>query len=121
MQTYDKSTPSAPLPRPSLSDNGHTVTLDLHGASVDEAVRLVEALIVQAARHGRATVKIIHGTSTSESGERRTIKNAVRRHLADGDYDRHVASSHLDEGSILLGLAPAPRPTQRALRLSDLE
>lgn len=106
--------------RPHLSDDGHVVTLDLHGARVDEAVRLVDALIVEAARHGRPTVKVIHGASTDEHGDRRTIRSELRRHLEAGAYDQHVASSYLEDGSMTLGLAPAPFPAGGTLRLADL-
>ncbi|MEM1117702.1 MAG: Smr/MutS family protein [Bacteroidota bacterium] len=108
------------MARPHLSDDGQTVTLDLHGAHVDEAIRLVEAVVVQAARYGRPTLKIVHGTSTADLGHRRTIKDELRDRLDTGEYDRHVTSSYLTDGAMTLGLAPAPRPIQGHLRLSDL-
>ena len=53
------------MPYPRVDDDGQTVTLDLHGAPVDEAVRLARRLVREAARRGRRTVKIVHGQSTS--------------------------------------------------------
>ena len=66
------------MPHPTLEDDGRTVTLDLHGASVPEAMALVDRVVAEAARRGRATVKIIHGQSTSAPlGARPTIKQSL--------------------------------------------
>lgn len=108
------------MARHRLVDDGQTVTLDLHGATVPEAVQLAEAAIVQAARHGRATVRLVHGASTSESGDRTTIRSELRRLLAAGAFARHVSSSYLMEGAMTLGIAPAPSPVRGYVRLADL-
>lgn len=119
-RTFYGDSPAPSLPRPHLTDDGQTVTLDLHGARVDEAVHLVQALIVEAARRGRPTAKVVHGTSTTDAGGHRTIKTELRARLGAGEYDQHVTSSYLTDGSMTLGLAPAPRPAPGFLRLNDL-
>jgi DNA-nicking Smr family endonuclease len=64
---------------PALRDDGHTVTLDLHGATVREAERLTDTTLRLAAARGRSSVKLIHGASTSSREYRnRTIKHAVQ-------------------------------------------
>lgn len=112
------SVPPVALPR--LDDDGQTVTLDLHGATVDEAVRLAEAAVVQAARYGRSSLRLIHGVSTWEGGDRRTIKGELHRLLDAGAFDRHVASTYTTEGALTFGIAPAPSPVTGRIRLNDL-
>ena len=64
---------------PSLRDDGRTVTLDLHGATVREAEELADGTLHAAASRGRSAVKLIHGASTSSTQYRnRTIKHAVQ-------------------------------------------
>lgn len=109
------------MPRPQLDDDGAAVTLDLHGATVEEALRLARSVVVEAARHGRSTVRLVHGTSTTDAGATRTIKTALLQALEDGEYDRHVTTDVRMEGMIILGLAPAPSPVRSRLRLSDLQ
>ncbi len=109
------------MARPILHDDGQSVTLDLHGARVDEALRLTDALVAEAARRGRSTVRIIHGHSTTGPlGDDRTIKTALYRALDDGDFDRYVTSSFRQEGTLILGLPPSPAPVRGPLRLTDL-
>ena len=116
----DLAQPADLVARPRLDDDGQSVTLDLHGARVEEALRLSEALVIAAARHGRSTIRLIHGSSTTGLGGGRTIKSALYRALDDGDFDRHATSSFKNEGALLLGLAPSPSPLRRRLRLDDL-
>jgi hypothetical protein len=109
------------VPRPRLDDDGQTLTLDLHGATVDEALRTIDAAIIQAARYGRASVRVVHGLSTSEvDSDRITIMRAFHDELAEGVYNTHVTSSVRLEGSTLLGIAPSPSPIAGRVRLADL-
>ena len=108
------------MPRPHLSDDGRTVTLDLHGSSVDDALDLVDGLVVEAARRGRSSVRVIHGTTSTDRGAERTIKLALYDALDNGAFDRHVTTDARMEGVLFLGLAPAPRPVQRRITLADL-
>ncbi len=105
---------------PRLDDDGRAVTLDLHGARVADAERLAHAVANAAARHGRSTLRIVHGHSTTDAfGEARTIKTALLDGLDRGDFVPAVVSALRSEGSVLLGLAPASRPAPGRLRLSD--
>ena len=108
------------MPYPRLDDDGQTVTLDLHGARVAESLRLAASVVVQAARHGRQTVRLVHGTSTADRGAERTIKGALYDALDRGDFDRHVTSSFRQDGVLILGIAPAPSPRTGRLKLADL-
>lgn len=106
---------------PRLTDDGRTVTLDLHGATVAEAERLTRAAAREAARRGRATLRIVHGHSTTDRwGEARTIKTMLHALLDDRALAPHVAQSVRAEGHVLLGLAPAPRTVPARLTLADL-
>lgn len=107
------------MPIPRLTDDGQTVTLDLHGARVDEAERLAMAVVAEAARHGRRTVRLVHGHSTTD-GARRTIKTALHDLLDDGDFAPYATSHVLGDGHLLLGIAPSPSPASGRLRLADL-
>lgn len=108
------------MPHPRLDDDGQVVTLDLHGARIAEALRLARSLVVEAARHGRTTVRLVHGSSTADRGAGRTIKSALHDALDGGDFDRHVTSDFRQDTVLILGLAPAPSPRPGRLRLADL-
>lgn len=113
--------PALALAHPRLDDDGQTVTLDLHGARVEEAERLAAAAVIEAARHGRQTLRLVHGHSTTGRwGEERTIKTALHAMLDAGAFRSHVTQSVRGEGHLLLGLAPAPTPARGRLRLADL-
>ena len=104
--------------RPSLTDDGRAVTLDLHGARVDEALALVRRTASLAAGRGRATLRVVHGASTSH-GDRRTIRAALYALLDDGALDGTVTAAVRFDGAVLLSLATARRdPTP--LRLADV-
>ncbi len=107
------------MPIPRLEDDGQTVTLDLHGATVDEAVRMVYATVREAARRGRDRVRVLHGSSTSSVRYRnRTIRNALHELLDDGAFDAQVTSSWRTDDYVLLSLdATAPfDPARLSLR-----
>ena len=120
---YVASPPSTPsIATPRLDDDGQTLTLDLHGARVDDAERLAAATVIEAARHGRQSVRIIHGSSTTDrDGGNRTIKTALYALLDSGGLSRHVASAFRDEGRVLLAIAPAPRPVPGRIRWQDVQ
>ena len=108
------------MPRPRLDDDGQSVTLDLHGARVDEALALAASAAGQAARHGRRTLRLVHGLSTTEAGARRTIKTALAEAWEDGDFDRWATDAVRLDGTMILSLDPAPAPLAGRLRLADL-
>ena len=113
--------PSRFMPRPTVSDDGSSVTLDLHGATVREAEDLVIAGAEVAAESGRSTLRVVHGTSTTDwDGGNRTVKTAVLALLDRGELAAWVASVHRTDGHVLLGLRSLghdPRP----ITLSDLQ
>ncbi len=109
------------MPTPHLHDDGRSLTFDLHGARVDEALELSHAAVVEAARYGRATVRLVHGLSTTEHGAHRTIKTALHDAYDDGEFDRHVTTAVRMEGVMILSIAPAPSPRSGRIRLSDLQ
>lgn len=106
------------VPRPSVSDDGLSVTLDLHGARVDEAEDLVLAAAEVAAESGRSTLRVVHGTSTTDwDGGNRTVKTAVLALFDHGDLFPWVSSAYPTEGALLLGLRSSghdPRPITMA-------
>jgi DNA-nicking Smr family endonuclease len=108
------------MARPRLEDDGTAVTLDLHGATVDEALRLVRRAAALAAQRGRATLRVVHGTSTSDPRARnRTIRHALHDLLDEGGLPQaHGAFRAEGYTAISLGLAARRDPTP--IRLSDL-
>ena len=103
---------------PRLDDDGQTVTLDLHGARVDEALGLARDVVSAAAGAGRRTVRVIHGHSTTASGAR-TIKSALHDEIERGAFDVHVASELFSDGHVLFGLATSVCTSSTRLRLAD--
>jgi len=89
--------------KPRLLDDQVRPELDLHGCSVDEALRLSRALITESARRGRDSVRIIHGKSTTGS-KSRTIKSALTELIDSGQLSLHVASTYKSEGHMLVAL-----------------
>lgn len=79
------------MPFPTVTDDGATVTLDLHGATLIEADRLVRRCIRLASARGRSSAKLIHGTSTFERDPYRpTIKSLVGELLSSGELADYV-------------------------------
>lgn len=108
------------MPGPILHDDGSSVSLDLHGMSVDEALHLARALIREASRRGRQIVKLIHGTSTSSTLYRnRTIKHELQSMLEDRDVSSYVSTQWQDEGVLLLGIAAHGSDPAR-IRIGDI-
>ncbi|MEZ4701163.1 MAG: Smr/MutS family protein [Rhodothermales bacterium] len=108
------------MPFPTLSDDGQTVTLDLHGATVDEAVRLAQRAVSEARRRGRSSLRLIHGSSTSGGG-RRTIKSAVTDLLLDGRLGIPASNAVAGDDVLVLSLGHAGRPDPRPITLLDIQ
>ncbi len=98
---------------PTLRDDGKTVTLDLHGARIAEALRMAQRALALARQRGRRRLDLVHGASTSEGDARRpTIRSALYDWLdaggAAGAQPRRgdaVLQLHLD-----LGARAIPQP-----------
>ncbi len=105
---------------PRLTDDGTTVTLDLHGASVDDALDLVHRTASLAAQRGRPTLRLVHGTSTSDPRARnRTIKHALHGLLDDGTLPEAQSDVRLD-GETVVSLPLGTRRDPTPLRLLDV-
>jgi hypothetical protein len=107
------------MPYPTLRDDGRTVTLDLHGATVEEAERLAERAATEARRRGRSTLRLVHGSSTTD-GVRRTIKSALHALLAGGRLGATTGQAIAGEDVLVLSLDPAGRTDPRVLSLNEL-
>ncbi len=106
---------------PSLSDDGQSVTLDLHGARVDDAECMILAAARLAAERGRSRLTVIHGASTSSTLYRnRTIRHALYDLLDDGSLDRWVTDAVRFDGSALLSLSLHGQAHSQRLTLGDL-
>ncbi len=109
------------MPFPRLDDDGHTVTLDLHGASVEDALALAVRLVREAARRGRSSVKVVHGHSTSSRlYQNRTIKHALHDLLDRGTLRNVVVHAWRAEGHLLLALDVTATSDPTPIRLRDV-
>jgi hypothetical protein len=108
------------MPYPTLQDDGHTVTLDLHGATVNEALDLARQVVREAARRGRSSVKIVHGTSTSEAAfSNRRIKHALYDLLDRQALDAAITSDWRADTYLLLSLDVSATGNLNPMRLLD--
>jgi len=106
---------------PRLEDNGSTVILDLHGATVDEAVLLTRRTVAAAVRCGRTSVKVIHGTSTSRANHRnRTIKHTLHSLLDEGRLSKDITNSWRSDGHLILSLPLGGPIDSTPIRLRDV-
>ena len=108
------------MPRPRLTDDGTAVTLDLHGATVDEGLRLVRRAAALATERGRATLRVVHGASTSDPRARnRTLKHALHDLLDEGGLPE-AQHDFRAEGDTLIGLRLGARRDPAKITLIDL-
>lgn len=91
------------MPTPTLDDDGTTVTLDLHGLSVDEALDVTYSTLRLAEDRGRTRLKVIHGSSTTQ-GQRRTIKRALHDQLDRGPLGSHATNVIRSRDTLTLAL-----------------
>jgi hypothetical protein len=103
-----------------LDDDGTRVTLDLHGASVEQGLELVRSTARLAAARGRASLNVIHGSSTSDPLARnRSLKHALHDLYQTGGLPG-VTGALRHEGSTLLSLHLGGRADPRRLTLRDV-
>lgn len=106
---------------PRLTDTGRAVTLDLHGATVDDGLDLARRVVRIASERGRSSVRIVHGASTSSRAYRnRTLKHALHRLADDGDWPARVTSALRRDGEIVLGLPLGARTDPTRITLADV-
>ena len=104
-----------------LTDDLSTVTLDLHGASVDAAVRAARRAASICAARGRHRLALVHGTSTTTATEaqRPTIKRALHA-WADGGSAHGVTATMRGESVLTLVFDLTARRDPRRLTLRDI-
>lgn len=108
------------MPRPKIKDNGQIVEIDLHGLWVDDALDAISDVIELSAERGRTSVRVIHGSSTSDNlAHNRTIKHAFLHSLDNGAFP-DVISVVRYEGKTLLSLASLSTQDPRPISLRDL-
>ncbi len=107
------------MSQPSLRDDGQVVTLDLHGISVAEAVRLADAVVRESSKLGRTSVRIVHGSSTtSRLYQNRTIKNVLHTWIDERKASLKVTAVLKLEDMCLLSLPVSATPSATRLSLS---
>lgn len=108
------------MAQPTIDDNGSIVTLDLHGATVDEAIDLTYGTLRLAETRGRNRLVLVHGSSTTTAGNRRTIKSALRDLVDGGDLGLHATSvlRSRDQLTLVLDLTAPSDPTR--IKMADV-
>ena len=104
-----------------LNDTGSSATLDLHGASVAEAEELALKFVEKAAERGRRTVRIIHGSSTTDDDpQNRTIKRALHDLLEEGAFDEWATSVIKRQDTLLISLDLSAESSYQPLTMLDI-
>ena len=105
-----------------FDDNGTDVTVDVHGLSVNEAMGLIDRILQEAHRRGRTRVVVIHGSSSTDVGGRRTIKTELEKQLADGAYATWVSGPRWssDSGQCTLWLQLGPTYNPSRIRMDEV-
>ncbi|MES3631025.1 MAG: Smr/MutS family protein [Longimonas sp.] len=103
-----------------LDDDGTTVTLDLHGLTVDEALSVTKQTLNLAEDRGRATLRIIHGHSTSGGIAPRTIKTALHDALDTGFLHPYREACHRQQGVLLISLGITAGAQDQPIRATDV-
>lgn len=106
---------------PTLDDDGQVVTLDLHGATVDEALDLTYRTLRLAEDRGRSRLKVIHGSSTTQGGARRTIKSALHDRLDRGELGAHATNVIRSRDELVLSLDLTTSSDPTPIRLRDVQ
>ena len=104
---------------PNVDDDGRVVTLDLHGATVEEAIDLTYRTLRLAEDRGRTRLKLIHGSSTTAGGAR-TIKSALHDLLDRGDLGSHATNVIRSENTLVLALDLTATADPTPIRLRDI-
>lgn len=103
-----------------LHDDGTTVTLDLHGLGVSDAEACLRKTVAVAAARGRGTVRVIHGSSTSDPLARnRTIKHMLEELLASRALPE-VVDCFPENDRTILGLRLAASVDRRPIQAIDI-
>ena len=105
-----------------FDDDGTDVTVDVHGCSVDDALGIIRRTSEEAFRRGRARVIVITGASSTDRGERRTIKTALEDGLGRGAYEDWVTGPHWsdDGGRCTLWIRLGPSRDATRIKTEDV-
>ncbi len=106
---------------PQLDDDGKIVTLDLHGATVDEAIDMTYRTLRLAQERGRTRLKLIHGSSTTVDRHSRTIKSALYDLLDRGELGAHATNVIRSENTLVLALDLTASTDGTPIRLRDVQ
>lgn len=105
---------------PQLDDDGNVVTLDLHGATVDEAIDMTYRVLRLAEDRGRTRLKLVHGSSTTD-GNRRTIKSELHDLLDRGKLGRSATNVIRSQNSLVLALDLTATTDPTPIELRDVQ
>ena len=109
------------MPYPVVSDDGRSIEIDLHGASVADAEFMLRRLVRMAAARGRSSIRVIHGASTSESGTGRiTIRHRLHDLLETGELGSDVIDWVAFDTTTTLALAVTAVPDPARITIHDL-
>ncbi len=113
--------PSSTAPTMRLTDDLSTVTLDLHGARIDAAVRAARKAASICAARGRHRLDLVHGASTTTpaDAQRPTIKRALHA-WADGGGPHGVTATMRGDSTLTLVFDLTARRDPRRLTLRDI-
>ena len=106
---------------PQLDDDGSVVTLDLHGATVDEAIDMTYRTLRMAEDRGRSRLKLIHGSSTTVGRGKRTIKSALHDLLDRGELGSHATNVIRSQNSLVLALDLTASSDPTPIQLRDVQ
>ncbi|NNE71929.1 MAG: Smr/MutS family protein [Rhodothermales bacterium] len=101
--------PDAPK---SVTDDGRTVSIDVHGCSREEALRLIRQCVVLASARARDRVEVIHGIGG-------VIEQGLRSALSSGGLSGVTGSVTLS-GRTVISLPLSGNPDRRRIGVSDL-
>ena len=110
----------SPMGTPKLNDDGSIVTLDLHGATVDEAIDMTYRALRMAEDRGRSRLKLIHGSSTTGGGNGRTIKSALHDLLDRGELGHHATNVIRSQNTLVLALDLTTTTDPTPIQLRDV-
>lgn len=106
--------------RPQLEDDGKIVTLDLHGATVEEALDMTYRTLRLAEERGRSRLKLIHGSSTTTDRHSRTIKSALYDLLDQGKLGAHATNVIRSQNTLVLALDLTTTTDRTPIQLRDV-
>ncbi|MEX2400916.1 MAG: Smr/MutS family protein [Rhodothermales bacterium] len=105
-----------------FEDDGGTVTVDLHGSTVRDALYIARRCVQEGYRQGRSKVDVIHGASTSGRESRRTIKTALLDQLERGAFadwsSGHTTDASGGRTTVWLNIGPNADPAR--IRVNDV-